>query len=231
LKIASFREAREIGRSSQDNLYCSAQDGWAIFAIADGMGGRKGGEVASSIAIEIVRQDWVSGRTIHEGTFRRASAAIKAGEHVDGFPGMGTTLSVGVVRDRQLKVWHVGDCSVFQFRNDGVRKITRDQTEIEDLIEQGVFPRNFARKYHRKHVLTSALTADGDYKLLEYTVDVCERDFILAVTDGVTDIFSRVDLRDIRRKFFDPQGYCDYIRKYISSHGPVDDYAGIVLEV
>jgi len=231
LNFASFNEAKEPSGQTQDSIFFSkSDDGGFVFALADGMGGRPEGALASRLAIKAVEEDW--GRLkakVDQRTFNKAASFIKDHDEVSGKRGMGTTLTIGAILEAEVKILHVGDCSVFHLRDNGIRKITKDQTEIEELIDQGVFPRSFARKYHRRHVLTSAITSDMDFSVLDYAFSYQVGDRIVAVTDGVTELITKREIRDISLSTNNASNFVDHLKDVIAEKGAVDDYACIAM--
>jgi serine/threonine protein phosphatase PrpC len=141
-------------RSSNEDSYASLP-GIGLFAVADGIGGKPGGEVASRMAIDIIRRcleeddtddTWplpIDGepardeaRLIH--SLRRANRDIYAeGRRNAGVRGMGTTFAGVLLATGRAYIAHVGDSRVYRFRRGHLEQMTRDHTVLEDFLRQG----------------------------------------------------------------------------------------------
>jgi protein phosphatase len=230
MRIAVFNRSGRAGRISQDAVFADirSDDDGAIFSVADGLGGRPRGERASEIAQAIVKEIWEA-RSEFEGVFERITKTIQLEDRIEGSKGMGTTLSFGVANKDLMSVYHVGDCSILHLRNSGIKRLTSPQTEFEALVQQGVFERSFRERYHRKNVLTSALTSDGEYNVQKKTVGIQPFDRFLAVSDGVMNVMTLKDIRDLSVDSIDAEQLSGKIVTAIEARGPVDDYSGAIL--
>jgi protein phosphatase len=174
--------------------------------VADGMGGMAAGEVASSLALrkllELVVQtpDWVM--RIDEGKyadiamqrmserFRRVDEAIKAeSESNNRLAGMGTTLTTAVSGGADLFLGHIGDSRAYLFSNKRLRKLTRDHTLSQALIDAGIILPGDEATRRMRHVLTAALGSASDLIDAEVQhLQLFEGDQLLLCTDGLTDM-------------------------------------------
>ena len=160
----------------------SGADWWC--AIADGVGGSEQGGVASRMCIDAVRQS-VEDDLPMRNVFAAVSEYLS--ENARGRSAlrrMSSTLSVLRLSERAAFVGHVGDTRITHYRDSGVMARTRDQTEVQRLLDDGAISRYQARRYPRRNVLLSAMSPYTEYALYENEFAVTNGDRILLTTDG-----------------------------------------------
>ncbi len=208
----------------------NSHDSWWA-AVADGMGGHPGGEVASRTAIDVVRSTIQAVPNVRVSEmFRSIQLELKdiASKRPE-FSKMGTTLSVVGIRDQAGSVGHVGDSRVYHLRADGIIDRTVDQTEVQQLLERGVLSRAAARRYPRKNILLSVLSPGREYTLHESSFQITAGDRIIIVTDGVSSKVLRQEIRDLSLLHSKPNSFCDALRETIEQRHPNDDYSAICI--
>lgn len=173
-----------------------------VLLVADGVGGTAAGSVASRLATEAVARCVATAMRCYHGAespdesgFIEALRGAALGAHeavkhestaVQDGRSMATTLSLAVVVWPWLYVIQVGDSRCYVYRGGELRQITRDQTVAQDLVEQGVLPRDRAKHSPLGHMLSSAIGASEARPEIT-RVDVRERgSVILVCTDGLT---------------------------------------------
>jgi protein phosphatase len=143
-----------------------------LLVVADGMGGHEGGEIASGIAVEMVRQTWSSGAgdpsELLVAALSKAHAAIQdyAREHPE-LAGMGTTCTAAALIGGLLYYGHVGDTRLYLIRGGAIRRVTHDHSLVQRLVDTGVITPEQAADHPDRNVLVSALGMNG-----AVTVDV-----------------------------------------------------------
>lgn len=164
-----------------------------LAVIADGMGGEEGGEIASRLAVEAVRDAYLSqpdgdpNAGLISG-FRAAHEAIL--EYVRQRPqlqGMGTTCTAVVVANGQAHFAHVGDSRLYLIRGSSLSLLTRDHTVVNRLIEQGIITPQEAATHPQRHVLTAALGAHREVSA-DFSPDpipLQPGDVLVLCTDGL----------------------------------------------
>ena len=171
-------KAREINQdyysipNSDDNLQ--------LFILADGMGGYNGGEVASKLAIEsaksYIENNFEQIEHNKEAIIELIKNAIEYANMVvfekskqePNLEGMGTTLDICFIYNSKVYIGHVGDSRVYRIRGEIIRKLTKDHSYVQQLVEDGKITREEANHHPKKNMLTKALgcTAYVDQDLI-----------------------------------------------------------------
>jgi protein phosphatase len=167
-----------------------------LFAIADGMGGAKAGEVASGLAVEAlhVRPD-VSGdgEAYVVDLIQEANRRVYERAHQDAeASGMGTTMTVALVDDGNDRVTfgHVGDSRAYRIRNDELEQLTDDHSLVGELIRSGKLTREEAEVHPQRSVITRALGTDPDVDVDTFVVETRPGDIFLLCSDGLSGMVS-----------------------------------------
>lgn len=204
----SFHIFTNIGNNRDKNedsyLILKPKEGVAILAVADGMGGHNAGEVASEIAIESIRE--------YSFEFDQAiipqieSVITKANENIrdcsqkdQNYGDMGTTLTLGILKDNNLYYGHVGDSRLYLFNGD-LNQITTDHSLVNDLVENNSISRQEAFDHPKKNIITQALGIDKDLKIQTDKVDISDEDILMLCTDGLSDMIRFENIQEIFKK-------------------------------
>jgi serine/threonine protein phosphatase PrpC len=177
-----------------------------LAVIADGMGGHEGGQEASRLAVETVREVYDQAFDLNNNndpqaalveSFSAAHARIQEyAEQHPVFQGMGTTCTALVLRGRQLYFAHVGDSRLYLVRDARILRLTRDHSYVGRLVESGIVRAEDAEKHPQRHILTAALGAGRELAVdsAEQGVDLLEGDDLLLCTDGLWSVVSEEEL-------------------------------------
>lgn len=177
-----------------------------LLAVADGMGGHRAGEVASSIAINIIARrfseipsigskeeaiEWIKKIVIEAN-----NQIYKYTENNKESVGMGTTLVLAIQTEEFLLFGNIGDSSGFVIKNNKLHKITHDHTLVNMLVESGELTLEEAKEHPRKNVLMKALgaTSDVDMDVFDVTDKV---EGILLCSDGLTNMLDNEQIMKV----------------------------------
>lgn len=168
-----------------------------LLAVADGMGGHRGGEIASSIAISHI------GKTFRElGKLGKKEDAIlwiknavseanvqiyKYTEENPESAGMGTTIVLAVLTSEYLLFGNIGDSSGYVYKDKSIHKITSDHTLVNLLVKSGEITEEEAKEHPRKNVLMKALGATTTVEMDIFDVET-DVDGIFLCSDGLTNM-------------------------------------------
>jgi len=209
-----------------------ADDARVLFAVADGMGGHRGGEVASRVAIEALRAGVAAGRPVRDAIASANDAVIERARGDAELTGMGTTLTALVVANgQQLLVGHVGDSRAYLLRDGTLRRITEDHSLVEELVREGRLTPEQAEAHPRRAVVTRALGVDAEVDVDLYPVDVAVGDRVLLCSDGLTTMVRERDVERIARSEPDPQRAAEKLVDAANSAGGDDNTTVVVVDV
>jgi|SRR5580704_15837391 serine/threonine protein phosphatase PrpC len=173
-----------------------------LAVIADGMGGHEGGQEASRMAVETVREVYDQAfdddpQAALVESFGVAHTRIQDfAERQPAFHGMGTTCTALVLRGRQLYFAHVGDSRLYLIRAARILRLTRDHSYVGRLVESGIVRAEDAEKHPQRHILTAALGAGRDVVVdgPEQPVALQVGDDLLLCTDGLWSVVTEEEL-------------------------------------
>lgn len=171
--------------------------GEILLAVADGMGGHRGGEIASSIAISHIGKRFaeISSLGNKEDAINWikdvvSEANVQIYKYTNENPesaGMGTTLVLAVLTNQFLLFGNIGDSSGYVFKNERIHKITTDHTLVNLLVKSGELTEEEAKDHPRKNVLMRALGATTKVEMDIFDVER-DVDGIMLCSDGLTNM-------------------------------------------
>ncbi len=206
-----------IGRVRDANEDCYAiryQNGKVFLAVADGMGGHRAGEVASAMAINLLRQhlgsvfnshipdnnrDWLS--FLREGVEKCNNSIYKAALQVPEYFGMGTTLTAALILGGRLYFAHVGDSRFYLYRRNELALMTRDHSLVQDLLEEGLVSPKEAQTHPRRHILTQAVGTEREVDVDTKSLELHPGDLCLLCTDGLSNSVADFEIEDIFARY------------------------------
>lgn len=182
------------------------KDDQLLAIIADGMGGHKGGEVASGIAADIIQDQWENLDKIEnpkmaeawiQEAVNQANEAIynKAKETVD-LEGMGTTVVLAVCTEEYVTIGHVGDSRCYIYSDKELKQVTEDHSFVNELIRTGQISVNDAEVHPGKNVLSRVLGTDPSVTCETQTLEWEIGNKLLVCSDGLTNKVTNQELKD-----------------------------------
>ncbi len=245
--VMRFRRSLE---NISTNLDCgSVQTNYDLtgygLLVADGLGGRIGGEVASRTAltklIELIIEtpDWIMGFEEHDKVeavlermterFFRIDETLK--QQADDDPslsGMGTTLTAAATLGDDIIIGHIGDSRAYLYRNDILKQLTRDHTVAQELIDAGLSGADPAARSMR-HVLTAALGVLGTRTRPEVKrIQLRPHDQILLCTDGLTAMVDDTTIASAIRGALSASAACEELTSLALAAGGRDNVTVVV---
>ena len=209
-----------------------------LAVIADGMGGHEGGQEASRLAVETVREVYDRGfRSDPQSALVESLVAAHTQIQVYAlqhpmFQGMGTTCTALVIRGLQLYFAHVGDSRLYLVRDGHILRLTRDHSYVGRLVESGIVRAEDAEKHPQRHILTAALGAGRELAVdgAEQGVALQGGDDVLLCTDGLWSVVTEEELESAVSKYAPAQS-CAALVELARQRGGPDNITLQVLRV
>ena len=189
----------DIGASranNEDALYASLDKSLPLYIVADGMGGHNAGDIASNMAIEIIKDEFIlnkeklkSPRKIEKAiktSFEKANKLIyQKSLHELDLEGMGTTVVLGYYFDNSFYIGHVGDSRAYILEDDSISQITEDHTLVNELIKKGSITKSQALHHPQRNYITRALGTSRDIEIDINIADFSSKETMLLCSDGL----------------------------------------------
>ena len=159
-----------------------------IFAIADGMGGAKAGEVAAALAADALREtgDGGSGEEAVVTLIQEANRRVYQRATEDAAAsGMGTTMTVALLENGRVRIGHVGDSRAYLIRDGELSQLTDDHSLVGELVRSGKLAPEDAETHPQRSVITRVLGTDPDVDVDTVTVETRSGDLFLLCSDGL----------------------------------------------
>lgn len=229
--LSAFRtDVGKVRANNQDAPIVSEK--LRLYGVADGMGGHKGGEVASTSARDDLLRE-LEGKTPSVAALSSAIEEVNRQiyhqqEHDDALTGMGTTLSVLWMSDNFVYIGHVGDSRVYLLRDGEFKQMTLDHSLVEQLVREGVLTEEEAQNHPMRNIITRAIGTDES---VEVDVVVEERrkgDLWLACSDGLHGLVDDCQMRDALRQYA-PEKAADVLLKAALDAGGRDNVTLVIV--
>lgn len=229
--------ASDVGRVRTKN-----EDSWFtddnVFAVADGMGGHQGGEVASQTAVEVLQAQVTEPTSAALITAAHAAneAIFAKAEGQPNLRGMGTTLcAMAIVTDDdgedELAVINVGDSRLYQFRDDTLTQVTRDHSLVEDMRASGQITEAEAAVHPHRNIVTRALGISPTVDIDEFVVVPRTDDRYVLSSDGLFNEVSADQISATLRRLADPQDAAAELVRLANVGGGRDNITCVVVDV
>ncbi len=200
----------DIGKArekNQDYYYIpDSQDDLQLYVLADGMGGYNGGEIASKLATDSLRKYIKNNFETIEKSKEKILELIKnaieysnmvvyeKSKEEKELEGMGTTLEVCLIYNNKIFLGHIGDSRIYRVRKEIIRKLTKDHSYVQQLVEDGKITREEAVNHPKKNMLIKAL---GCTPYVEPDIrirNIEKGDIIIMCSDGLTNMVTEQEI-------------------------------------
>ena len=200
-----------LRRDNNQDFYLIDEE-LGLFIVADGMGGHRGGEVASKLAAETLR-DYVHSalreggarkphpRQILGQAYEEASHKVYDTSQAPGseLHGMGTTLVAALVRDGICYIGNVGDSRAYLFTHDELWQMTEDHSLVNEQLRAGLIKEKDLEKFGAKNVITRSVGFERDVQVDVIEREIAPGDMILICSDGLSGLVDDKRIAEICR--------------------------------
>ncbi len=240
LVVAARSDVGMIRAGNEDSFHSNADETGGIFIVADGMGGHAAGEVASEMAVEILRDQLAALRDLHDrnaadkvmNALRGANLAIynRTVTETDK-QGMGTTASVLIISGRRYLIGQVGDSRIYLLRDGALRQLTKDHSYVQEQVDAGFLTPEQARYHPYSNVITRCVGASDDVDPDTFAGEAREGDLFLVASDGLTGMVDDRRLHQLLSSRAEPQRIVDSLIAEANGRGGLDNITAILVLV
>ena len=234
----------DIGKAREINQdYYSIpkpEDRLQLFILADGMGGYNGGEIASSLATtsakSYIENNFDKIEHNKEAILELIKNAIEYANMVvfekskqePNLEGMGTTLDICFIYNNKVYVGHVGDSRIYRIRGEIIRKLTKDHSYVQQLVEDGKITREEAEHHPKKNMLLKALgcTAMVEPDLRARNIET--GDILLMCSDGLTNMVEEKEIYRVVRE--NPETAAQVLVELANAAGGYDNITVVIIK-
>lgn len=231
-----------LKRDHNEDRYC-AEPELGLYVVCDGMGGRNAGEVASSLAVDVIQRHLREARgnarlpmigaydeKFSAPTNRLASALRLANRIVSGAArskpdqaGMGTTVVAILLTGNVLSVAHIGDSRLYVIRGDGIQPLTEDHSLVAEQVRRGILTEEEAERSANKNIVTRALGVEETVQVDLDELPVEKNDVFLLCSDGLTRGVKPAEILHTVRREPTPQAAAERLIEQANAAGGEDN--------
>lgn len=228
IRTGSATDVGRVRQGNEDSFYVSSE----LVAVADGMGGHLGGEVASRLALEVVialseRREGDLPERIVEAN-RAVLERSRADREVTG---MGTTFTAIEIDGSVGHLAHVGDSRAYRLRGDELVVLTEDHTLVRELVRSGEITDEEARFHPQRSVVTRSVGIDQQVEVDEGQLDLREGDRYLLCSDGLTAVVRDEELAEMLAEEEDPQECATRLVDAANGRGGPDNITVVIVDI
>jgi PPM family protein phosphatase len=225
----------KVRKNNEDCLLVGEGRDETLFVVADGIGGFEAGEVASSIAVDVLKD--VAPSAPLEDAIREANRQILAAARGDEkLSGMGTTVVAmrfsGNKREPVAEISHVGDSRAYLLRAGDLKPVTEDHSLVAELVRSGDLTRAQASEHPQKNLITRALGAEEEVKVDTAVLPIEPGDRLVLCSDGLSDMISEANILNLLASSLeDPKKAARALIRAALDAGGLDNVTVIVVDV
>lgn len=202
--VGILSDIGNVRKINEDFVGFYEGDAISIYIIADGMGGHNAGEVASKLAVENTISYIKSLESIDDMENVLIESIKLANEKIfelskknEELVGMGTTITAALVKDSKMIVANVGDSGCYVMKYNGISKITKDHSLVQQLIDEGSITEEEAASHPNKNIITRALGTNNSVEIDTFEIDLSDIKKVILCTDGLSNPVSTSEMYDI----------------------------------
>ncbi len=235
-KFCAVTNVGKVRKNNEDAYIATEKEG--LFMVADGMGGHKAGEIASSLTREILSQR-LGNRSktdpqepILREAFLEANGKVREkAATAPEFEGMGCTCAVLALRENEFFLAHVGDSRIYLYRKGALKQVTRDHSYVEELFIRGLITEEEKVDHPYKHQITRYIGCSSKLEVDITSGPLWNGDVFMLCTDGLTEEVGAPKLQEIFDRNLDPDATADLLVKEALNNGGRDNVTVIVVKI
>ena len=232
MQAVFFSHVGAVRKNNEDAVYCDAKTG--LFIVADGIGGREAGEVASATAVRVVAEKFwenpaaPADELMREAFYQANDILHQAGKDKN-MHGMGTTMTAAVVRGDNIHLVHVGDSRAYLFNRNSIEQLTEDHTLVQALLLDGQITSAEAEHHPQRHVLVRSIGQDILVQVQERTISWVKGDYLLLCSDGLYNLVPPHEMQEITLRAANLKSAIDFMAQTAFNRGGYDNISAILV--
>ncbi|MGZ4211646.1 MAG: Stp1/IreP family PP2C-type Ser/Thr phosphatase [Actinomycetota bacterium] len=232
VRVGALSDVGKVRERNEDAHFAGSH----VFAVADGLGGHRAGEVASDLALGSVRAlDELPPRTaatkVAEAVRKGNRAVHDRAQKDDSLRGMGTTMTAVVISGDTAHIAHVGDSRCYLVRGDAITQLSNDHTLVARMVSEGRLTPEQAEAHPQRSVLTRALGADREVEVDETQITLMDGDRLLLCSDGLTGMLADDEIRRLVSSGSDLEEICQTLVDEANDRGGLDNITVVLVDV
>jgi serine/threonine-protein phosphatase Stp1 len=219
---------------NEDSLLARTERG--LFAVADGMGGHEAGDVASAMVVDALRQ-----LPIVYGLDQLVESAIGALHHVnrelielahadDRTRTIGTTVVGLAIAEGQFRCFWAGDSRAYRLRGGQIRRLSRDHSLVQDLVDAGMLKSEDAEKHESANIITRAVGVAEELQVDSSAGEAEPGDLFLLASDGLTRLVNDEELLEALSSA-QPENAADNLIDMVLARGAPDNVSIVIAQL
>ncbi|AFS78686.1 protein phosphatase-2C [Gottschalkia acidurici 9a] len=241
--ICACSDIGKVREINQDSYFYFDDEKLPIFIVADGMGGHKAGEIASNLAISVIKEYYEKNKEniingemfvpkfINESIDLANEEIIKEANEDESLKGMGTTVTMGIMFEKDIYVGHVGDSRAYLLRDNKLIQLTHDHSLVGELLRSGSITKEEAFNHPKKNIITRALGTNSNVNVDIVTKEVTTKDIIILCTDGLTNMVSEERIVDVVNNTENMTDSCNILANTANELGGIDNITIMIMRI
>lgn len=223
-------------RSDNEDSYLAKLKPYPLFAVADGMGGHRAGDVASKMAVNFLQNynfklDSSILDNIKKAIDEVNQEILKEGNENPEYRGMGTTLSMGIIHKNMLYFGHVGDSRIYLYRKEKCKQLSKDHSLVNELLERQKITCSEAFNHPQRNIITQALGTDPQLNIDTGKVELEDGDRLLFCTDGLHDMLRFNEIEKMFNEYSNIDKLSNMLGQLAMNKGGNDNITLIILKI
>lgn len=213
-----------------------------VAVVCDGMGGANAGNIASKLAAELIsdrlkaalrsRMSLSYMREVLDSSIREANELVYNASIKDpAYQGMGTTVVALLCSGDRGVLANVGDSRAYLINDDGITRITRDHSLVEEMLSRGELTREEAKVYPNRNLITRAVGTEAEVKTDIFEIPLYKDEYILICTDGLTNSVDEQEILYEVSNVDDTDSCCDRLIEIAMQRGAPDNISVVLLKI
>ena len=221
-------DAGNVRELNEDYASFIEDERFKIYLVADGMGGHNAGEIASKLAVKSIIRYLLEHSEEDENILLNAvkyanNEIYEISQKNDKCKGMGTTITGCFIKGDMIQVVNVGDSCCFSIKDNEIKKVTKDHSWVQELIDAGAITEEEGRVHPKKNIITRALGTNSSVKIDIFNIEKNESSMFLLCSDGLSNEVRKEEMIEIVNKCKDFNEACEKLVDLAKSRGGKDN--------